>query len=166
MKNDIRPIHNRIRQTRIGADTVLNALAIGREVERASAVPNLAVAISRPIARAISLPLNHFTMILDTVIPAVSTPTPNIAKPTPAIRTCAFTCQNKTCHVWPSSIWVETAQYFIAVPITIIVAAIKPVKRTPILSRIKPPTISINRNTLNHPYALVKNPNSELFQCN
>ncbi len=43
--------------------------------------PKRATAISRPIAKAISLPLNHFTMVLDTVIPAISTPTPKIANP-------------------------------------------------------------------------------------
>ena len=47
----------------------------------AGVVPIRAVAISSPIANAISLPLNHFTIILETVIPAISTPTPKIAYP-------------------------------------------------------------------------------------
>ena len=36
---------------------------------------------SMPMAKAISFPLNHFTIIFETVIPAISTPTPNIAYP-------------------------------------------------------------------------------------
>ena len=48
------------------------------------ATPNRAKAISEPIARAISLPLNHFTMPRETVIPAISTPQPKIMKPTEA----------------------------------------------------------------------------------
>ncbi len=43
------------------------------------------MAISRPIARAISLPLNHFAMAFDTVVPAISQPQPKIMKPSDAI---------------------------------------------------------------------------------
>ena len=39
--------------------------------------------ISEPIARAISRPLNHFTIPRETVIPAISTPQPKIIKPIP-----------------------------------------------------------------------------------
>ena len=46
------------------------------------ATPKRAKAISEPIARAISFPLNHFTIPRDTVIPAISTPQPKIIKPT------------------------------------------------------------------------------------
>ncbi len=53
----------------------------------AKVVPIRAVAISSPIAKAISLPLNHFTIILETVIPAISTPTPKIAYPKAARKT-------------------------------------------------------------------------------
>ena len=45
------------------------------------ATPNRARAISEPIAKAISRPLNHFTIPLDTVIPAISQPQPKIMKP-------------------------------------------------------------------------------------
>ena len=46
------------------------------------ATPKRASAISDPIANAISRPLNHFTIPRETVIPAISTPQPNIMKPT------------------------------------------------------------------------------------
>ena len=46
------------------------------------ATPKRASAISEPIANAISRPLNHFTIPRLTVIPAISTPHPNIMKPT------------------------------------------------------------------------------------
>ena len=48
------------------------------------ATPKRAKAISDPMAKAISRPLNHFTMPRDTVMPAISTPQPNIIKPTAA----------------------------------------------------------------------------------
>ena len=51
----------------------------------------------------------------------------------------------------PSNEWVETAQYFNAVPATIIIVAINPVNRTPILSRMTPPIINISKKTLNQP---------------
>ena len=56
----------------------------------ASIVPRRAVAISNPMANAISFPLNHFTTIFDTVMPAVSTPTPKMAYPKAAKNTWAF----------------------------------------------------------------------------
>ena len=43
------------------------------------------------------------------------------------------------------------AQYLIPTPITMITVDISPVKRTPILSRIIPPKMSISRKTLNQP---------------
>ena len=45
------------------------------------ATPRRASAISEPIAKAISRPLNHFTIPLDTVIPAISQPQPKIMNP-------------------------------------------------------------------------------------
>ena len=62
-------------------------LEIGTVIAIASMVPIRAVAISSPIAKAISFPLNHFTIILETVIPAISTPTPKIANPNAANAT-------------------------------------------------------------------------------
>ena len=46
--------------------------------------PTLARAISSPIARAISLPLNHLAIIFETVVPAISQPQPKIMKPSEA----------------------------------------------------------------------------------
>ena len=45
------------------------------------ATPRRASAISEPIARAISLPLNHLTIPRLTVMPAISQPQPKIMKP-------------------------------------------------------------------------------------
>ena len=45
------------------------------------ATPRRARAISEPIARAISLPLNHLTIPRLTVMPAISQPHPKIMKP-------------------------------------------------------------------------------------
>ena len=47
--------------------------------------PRRAIAISRPIARAISLPLNHLAIDFDTVVPAISQPQPKTMKPREAI---------------------------------------------------------------------------------
>jgi len=59
--NERRPMQSRIKPSNIGRDTSIMpvAFAIGTEVAKASAVPSLAVAISRPIANASSFPLNH-----------------------------------------------------------------------------------------------------------
>ena len=45
------------------------------------ATPRRANAISEPMAMAISRPLNHFTIPLETVMPAISTPQPKIMNP-------------------------------------------------------------------------------------
>ena len=58
-----------------------NILAMTGENIIHVATPKRARAISEPIARAISLPLNHFTIPRETVIPAISTPQPNIINP-------------------------------------------------------------------------------------
>ena len=69
-------------------------VAIGTVTAKANMVPKRAVAISIPIANAISFPLNHFTIIFETVIPAISTPTPKIAYPKAAKPTCVFIPKN------------------------------------------------------------------------
>ena len=45
------------------------------------ATPRRASAISEPMARAISRPLNHLTIPRETVMPAISQPQPKIMKP-------------------------------------------------------------------------------------
>ena len=107
-----------------------------------------------PIASAISCPLNHLTIIFDTVIPAISTPTPKIANPTEANITCDFIPK----IIASGAKVVDIAQYLILAPSIIIPDAIKPVNLTPILSSIIPPMISSTKNTFNHPYALVNIP--------
>ena len=115
MKKAIVPTHNIIRQNRIGAGILVwNAplssvypkkSAKGTVITIARVVPIRAVAISSPMANAISLPLNHFTIILETVIPAISTPTPKIAYPNAAKVTCILNPKS----IAPSGNVVETA---------------------------------------------------------
>src|SRR5574344_321957 len=50
-------------------------------------------------------------------------------------------------------------------PIIIRIQDMVPVKRTPSLSNIIPPNISMKRNTLNQQYDQLKIPNSELVHC-
>ena len=73
------PIHSSSNPNRIGILTEPNSSASSGVMLRASAVPMRAQAISRPIANANSLPLNHLTIIFETVIPAISIPTPKMA---------------------------------------------------------------------------------------
>ena len=65
-----------------GADTDLPKLfdTIGAS-HIAANTPRRAIDISKPIAIAISLPLNHLAIALDTVVPAISQPQPKIMKP-------------------------------------------------------------------------------------
>ena len=73
-------MHNKISPIKIGMliELLKARLRIG-VIPIAKPVPIRAHAISSPIANAISLPLNHLTMIFDTVIPAISMPTPKSA---------------------------------------------------------------------------------------
>ena len=77
------PTHSNASTSSTGARTPISVKcsASRGEVTITSATPSRAIAISTPIARAISLPVNHFTMALDTVIPAISQPLPKIMKP-------------------------------------------------------------------------------------
>ena len=148
---DNRPIQSRIRPMKIGMLMELPNARLNKGVTPiANPVPIRAQAISNPIARAISLPLNHFTMILETVIPAISTPTPNKAYPNDAITNGYPYSEPKTVTVAPSKL-CDIPNHLMKTPISMMLVAIKPVKRTPILSRIIPPKISIRKNTLNQP---------------
>ena len=53
-------------------------------MEKMANTPTRAMAISSPMARAISFPLNHFAIALDTVVPAISHPQPKIMNPNEA----------------------------------------------------------------------------------
>ena len=85
MKN-IKPIHSKQAQKATGATIDLsNWFAMIGAIHITANTPNLAIAISKPIARAISFPLNHFAIDFETVVPAISQPQPNIMKPKQAI---------------------------------------------------------------------------------
>ena len=81
--NMIRAIINRITPNATERETSIEPPNFAKNGEKIIhvATPSLANAISEPIANAISLPLNHFTIPRDTVIPAISTPQPNIINP-------------------------------------------------------------------------------------
>ena len=133
---------------RAGISLVPNqTVAIGIGSESARAVPIRAVAISSPIASANSFPLNHFTITLETVIPATSTPTPKIPKPSAPMAICALRPKMNASE----GIRFSIAAYCSAVPTIIVRLAPSPVKRTPILSSMSPPKMSIRKKTLNQP---------------
>ena len=54
------------------------------EIEKIAKTPTRAIAISSPMAKAISLPSNHLAMAFDAVMPAISMPQPKIMKPSDA----------------------------------------------------------------------------------
>ena len=87
--NVIRPMSSNTVQNATGATTVPKWLAMMGEMENMANTPTRAIAISRPIARAISLPLNHLAMAFDTVVPAISQPQPKSMKPKHAILALA-----------------------------------------------------------------------------
>ena len=76
-------------QNATGATTVPIDAAIRGEIENIANTPRRAIAISSPMAKAISLPLNHFAIAFDTVVPAISHPHPKIMKPKEAILALA-----------------------------------------------------------------------------
>ena len=139
--NVIRPMRRSTVQNATGATTVPNLSAIIGEMENMANTPTRAMAISRPIASAISLPLNHFAIALETVVPAISQPQPKSMKPSDAILALAgmlthhVLSQSANAVVWNHSVM---PMYFITAPANIMLADSSPVKRTPILSRITP----------------------------
>ena len=82
--NVMRPMKSRAVQKPTGPDTLPIFSARMGEMEKMANTPTRAMAISRPMAKAISLPLNHLAMALDTVVPAISQPQPKIMKPSEA----------------------------------------------------------------------------------
>ena len=85
----MRPMRRSTVQNATGATTVPKWLAMIGEIEKMANTPTRAIAISRPIARAISLPLNHFAIAFETVVPAISQPQPKSMKPKQAILALA-----------------------------------------------------------------------------
>ena len=131
--------------------------------------PKRAIAISSPIARAISLPLNHLAMAFDTVVPAISHPHPKIMNPRAAI----FALPGIAGHQLPSQphisvLWNQSLipTYFMPAPSTIREADRMPVNRIPILSRMipaimrNPHTFSIYSDAAYVPKTLLSHPRS------
>lgn len=114
--------------------------------------PKRAIAISKPMARAISFPLNHFAIAFDTVTPPISTPHPKIMNPIEAnLAVGGKLVQNESRNLYsPQSGENRSliAYNFIEAPITIIAPDKIPVKRIPILSSIIPAKIRKNAKTL------------------
>ena len=106
--------------------------------------PRRAMAISRPIARAISLPLNHLASTLDTLVPSISQPQPKIIKPSEAILALAgisthqLSSQPAKAVAWNHSLMPTN---LMAAPSTIRPAESTPEKRTPSLSSMTPAMI-------------------------
>ena len=72
--------------TLVGMNANISEFATAGDMVKIANTPIRAIAISRPIAIAISLPLNHLAIARDTVIPAISQPQPKIMKPKHAKR--------------------------------------------------------------------------------
>lgn len=102
------------------------------------------------LQRAVTTDTHEVKCECRTVIPAISTPTPNKAYPNDAITNGYPYSEPKTVTVAPSKL-CDIPNHLMKTPISMMLVAIKPVKRTPILSRIIPPKISIRKNTLNQP---------------
>ena len=80
-----RPISSSTVQNATGRTTVAGAMSASQgEIEKIAKTPTRAIAISSPMAKAISLPSNHLAMAFDTVMPAISMPQPKIIKPSDA----------------------------------------------------------------------------------
>ena len=115
------------------------------ESTKAIAVPSLAIASCAPIAKAISLPLNHLAMERVTATPAISLPRPNSIHPTYASHSEGLAIPTELCIQFarPLPLKLEEMAYAtIAAPPTIIPTKIEPVTLTPHLSRSIPQIIS------------------------
>ena len=147
-----RPMQSRSAPASTGAPTVSTAaLEIAGESHIAANTPRRAMLISTPMAMAISLPLNHLAMALETVVPPISQPQPKIMKPSVAI----FALAGKDVHQLPSQLqnsvaWNQslTPMYLMKAPPTIRLADRIPVNLTPILSRMIPAKIRKKQKTL------------------
>ena len=141
----IRPISSSTVQKATGATTEpSNFVASHGESDRTAKTPRRAIAISSPMANAISLPSNHLAMARDTVIPAISQPQPKIMKPRQAsFALPGIETHHELSHSFMAEAWNQSlmATYLMAAPITMSDAERVPVKRMPILSRMIPATI-------------------------
>ncbi len=150
----MRPIKRRAVQKATGGTTegswgLIHSARRG-EIEKIANTPIRAIAISRPMARAISFPSNHFAIALLTVMPAISHPHPNIMNPKAAsLALPGIDVHHELSHSSSAVPWnrLLIAYSFMHAPATISDAERVPVKRTPILSRMIPARIR-NPNTL------------------
>ena len=113
-------------------------------MENTANTPTRAIAISTPIAIAISLPLNHFAMAFDTVVPAISHPHPKIMNPNDAILALpGMDVHHVLSHAQKSVVWnhSEMPTNFIRAPMTMSEPERRPVNLIPVLSRMKPARI-------------------------
>ena len=158
-------MHTSSREAATGRLTLTGAMdAKAGEPIMTTATPTRAIAISIPIASAISCPVNHFTIPRLTVIPAISAPQPKIMNPIaeslaeagmPSYQGVTFhhACGKfrmpsmKVLNEEASKVSV-TANQLIAAPSTITPPERIAVKRTPILSRIIPAKMRKNTKTL------------------
>ena len=119
-------------------------------MENIANTPTRAIAISKPIAKAISLPSNHFAIALETVIPAISQPQPKIIKPKAAIFALpGIAIHQEFSHSFIPVVWNQSLMpmNLITAPMNIREADKVPVKRIPHLSSIIPAIIR-NPHTL------------------
>ena len=91
IRKKISPMSSSTVQNATGATTEPSLAASHGEREKIENTPMRAMAISRPMARAISLPLNHLAIALETVVPAISQPQPKSMNPSEAILALAGT---------------------------------------------------------------------------
>ena len=127
------------------------------------------MAISSPIASAISLPLNHLARIFDTLVPSISQPQPKIMKPSDAILALAGISTHQLPSHWAKPVvWNQSLipTNLMAAPATIRPADSMPEKRTPSLSSItparmrKPQTLSMYSDAAYLPNTLLFQPRS------
>ena len=139
-------------QKATGATTDLSKwLEIIGAIHMTAKTPRRAMAISSPMARAISLPSNHLAMALETVVPAISHPHPKIMNPSEAILALPGNATHQLLsHAQRDVVWnqSEIPTNLIEAPITISDAESSPVNRIPILSRMIPAKIRKKTKTL------------------
>ena len=165
----MRPMSRRAVQNATGATTDWsNWLEISGDIHMTANTPRRAIDISTPMARAISLPSNHFAIAFDTVVPAISQPQPKIMKPNEAILALPGNDTHQLSshsHKAVLSNHSLTPTSLMDAPITIMDADSSPVKRMPILSRIMPANIRKKKNTFRKYSEAAYVPKDALSQC-
>ena len=149
------PMQQSNKLTATGRLTLMGVMAaITGEPNMTTATPTRAMAISMPMASAISCPVNHLTIPRLTVIPAISLPQPKTMNPmaasfadagSPAYHGVTFHQASGKFRMPSMNVFrldasklSVTAYQLIMAPITITAPESMAVKRTPILSRIIP----------------------------